>query len=178
MAAAVTALLCSCGEGPKFRPNLPLGDNAADVPNYVIENFSLASSDSGNMRWKLRAKAAQVFELKKKAHAQDVYLESYDSEGKKTILTCRRAVINTDNYFMEAEGNVKVRSHNKVEVHTEKLFWDEKKQVFYTDAPVAVYKENSVLRGVGLESDREMTNLRILSSVRLKAEVQGDEDKE
>lgn len=174
--AVIALLLCSCGDTPEFRPNLPLGKSAADVPSYVIENFSLSSSAEGQIKWKLRAKAAQVFEMKKKAHAQDVHFESYDSEGKKTVLTCRRAVINTHNYFMEAEGDVRVRAPNMVEVRTERLFWDEKKQIFHTDAPVVVYKDNSVLRGVGLESDLEMENLRILSSVKLKAEVPENED--
>ena len=175
-ALILAALFCSCGNGPKFRPSLPLGENAADVPSYVIENFSLSSSDSGSVKWKMKAKAAQVFELKKKAHAQDVYLETFDNDGKKTTLTCTRAVINTDTYFLEAEGSVKVKAPNNMEVHTEKLFWDEKKQIFYTDAAVAVYKEGAVLRGIGLESDREMNNLRILKGVRLKAEVQENED--
>jgi LPS export ABC transporter protein LptC len=175
-ALALLALFCSCGNGPKFRPSLPLGETAADVPSYVIENFKMTSSEAGSVRWNMRAKAAQVFELKRKAHAQSVYLETFDSEGKKTILTCKRAVINTDTYFLEAEGSVKVRAPNRIEVHTEKLFWDEKKQIFYTDAPVAVFKEGSVLRGIGLESDREMTNLKILKGVRLKAEVPGNEE--
>lgn len=172
----LTAVFSSCGNGPKFRPSLPLGENAADVPSYVIENFSMSSSETGTVRWKMQAKAAQVFELKKKAHAQSVYLETFDKDGKKTVLTCKRAVINTETYFLEAEGSVKVKAPNNIEVHTEKLFWDEKKKVFYTDAPVAVYKEGSILRGVGLESDREMTNLRILKGVRLKAEVPENED--
>lgn len=167
------AFLVSCGQ-EKPKPKLPLGDRIEDVPNYVMQGFKLRNTEKGGVEWELDAKGAQVFEMKKKAYAQDFTMRTFGKDGSVSTLTGERAVINTDTNFLEATGNVRLKSDNGMLLITEKFFWDDVKKLAYGDAAVTVVKDGSVLKGVGFESDMYMRNLRIHSRVKLKAKDIGD----
>jgi LPS export ABC transporter protein LptC len=170
---AVSLVLAACGDN-KPKPRLPVGDKIEDTPNYVMQGFKLRNTDKGGVEWELEAKGAQVFEMKKKAYAQEFTMHTFEKNGSTSVLTGDRAVINTDTNFLEATGNVRLKSDNGMLLITEKLFWDDVKKLAYGDAAVTVIKGGSVLKGVGFESDMYMRDLRIHSRVKLKAKDIGD----
>ena len=172
---AAMGLLASCGDS-KPRPKLPVGDKIEDTPNYVMQGFKMRSTDKGGVNWELEAKGAQVFEMKKKAYAQDFTMHTFEKNGATSVLTGDRAVINTDTNFLEATGHVRLKSDNGMLLITEKLFWDDVKKLAYGDAPVTMIKGSTVLKGVGFESDMYMRDLRIHSRVKLKARDIGNGD--
>ncbi|HRU39239.1 MAG TPA: LPS export ABC transporter periplasmic protein LptC [Candidatus Goldiibacteriota bacterium] len=166
--AVIALFLSACAdENPK--PRLPVGEKAEDVPNFVIQEFRLKSSDGPGAKWELEATGAQIFEMKKKTYIQNFKMKVFDENGKYSIMTGDRAVINTDTYFLEASGNVRVKADNGMELATDSLFWDDVKKTAYGNGDVTVYKDNTVLKGRGFESDLHMRNLKIHSRVKLKA---------
>lgn len=174
---AMTVSLVSftaCGDD-KPKPKLPVGDKIEDIPNYVMQGFKLKSTDKGNIEWELNAKGAQVFEMKKKVYVQDFTMSVFEKNGASSILTGDRAEIDTTTNFLEATGHVKLKADNGMLLLTDKFFWDDAKKLAYGDSRVTVYKENTVLQGVGFESDMYMRNLKIHSRVKLQAKDIGDE---
>jgi LPS export ABC transporter protein LptC len=159
----------------KPKPKLPVGDKVEDIPNFVMEGFKLRSTEQGDVQWELEAKAAQIFERKKKAYAQDFIMRSFEKGSQSSTLTGDRAVIDTETNFLEATGNVHLKANNGMLLITDKFFWDDRKKLAYGDAAVTVIKGNTVLKGIGFESDMDMRNLQIKNRVRLKAEDLGDE---
>lgn len=170
----VSLFLAACGDN-KPRPKLPLGDKMEDIPSYVMQGFKMRNTDKGGVDWELEAKGAQVFEMKKKAYAQDFTMHTFEKNGSTSVLTGERAVINTDTNFLEATGNVRLKSDNGMLLITDKLFWDDAKKLAYGDAAVTVIKGGTVLKGVGFESDMYMRDLKIHSRVKLKAKDIGNE---
>lgn len=174
----IVLLMCflavSCGRNTP-KPKLPLGDKIEDTPNYVMQGFKLRSTEKGGIEWEMEAKGAQVFEIKNKAYAQDFTMKTFEKNGAISILTGDRAVIDTKTNFLEATGNVRLKSDNGDLLITEKLFWDNEKGFVYGDAPVTLITKNSVLKGVGFESDMYMRNLKIHSRVKLKAGDTGND---
>lgn len=165
----LTVLFASCGEERRFQPKLPVGDKIEDIPSYVMQGFKLNSVENGEVVFKMEAKAAQVFEMKKKAYAQFVTVTYYEKVGKPTILTGDRAIINTDTNFIEVTGNIKMKSAEGMQLFTEKLFWDDHREIVYGDGRVTVYKGKNVLSGTGFESDAHLKNIKILKGVEVKA---------
>jgi LPS export ABC transporter protein LptC len=171
---AAMVFLTSCGDN-KPKPKLPVGDKIEDIPNYVMQGFKLRNTQKGGIEWEMEAKGAQVFEIKNKAYAQEFTMRTFEKSGAVSILTGKRAVIDTKTNFLEATGDVRLKSDNGMLLITEKLFWDDVRKLAYSDAAVTVIKAGSTLKGVGFESDMYMRNLKINSRVKLKAEV-GDEE--
>jgi LPS export ABC transporter protein LptC len=168
-------LYCACGQ-EKPKPKLPVGDKIEDVPNYVMQGFKLRSTEKAGIEWEMEAKGAQVFEMRRKAYAQDFTMRTFEKNGSVSVLTGERVVINTDTNFLEATGNVRLKADNGMLLITDKFYWDDIKKLAYGDAPVTLIKQGTVLKGVGFESDMYMRNLKINSRVNLKIKDIGDEN--
>lgn len=166
---AVMLLSLGCGSEKKIKPNLPVGNKIEDIPNYVIEGFRLMSTDKGKKEWEIEGKNAQVFELKKKIYVQNFIMKTFEKNGSYSTTTGKRAVINTDTNFMEVNDSVKYTASNGMVLKTEQLFWDNALKKIYTEEKVVIIKGESVLKGIGFESDASMQNMIIKKQVRLTA---------
>jgi|ERR1035437_1919108 LPS export ABC transporter protein LptC len=166
---AVLALTQGCGGEKKLQPSLPVGNKAEDIPNYVIEGFKLMSTDKGKKDWEIEGKNAQVFEMKKRIFVQNFTMKTFEKSGVYSTTTGKRAVIQTDTNFMEIDDNVVYTAYNGMVLKTEKLFWDNAHKKIYSDEQVIIIKEQSVLKGIGFESDASMQNMVIKKQVRLTA---------
>ena len=162
-------IISGCGNDRKIKPSLPVGDNVEDIPNYVIEGFRLMSTDKGKKEWEIEGKNAQVFEMKKKIFVQNFIMKTFESSGAYSTTTGKRAVIQTDTNFMEVNERVKYTASNGMVLKTEKLFWDNSLKKIYTDEQVIIIKGESILKGIGFESDASMQNMVIKKQVRLTA---------
>ncbi|MEI7542410.1 MAG: LPS export ABC transporter periplasmic protein LptC [bacterium] len=167
-------VMTGCGSEKKMKPNLPVGDKIENIPNYVIEGFKLMSTDKGKQEWEIEGKNAQVFEMKKRIFVQNFSMKTFEKNGSYSMTTGKRAIINTDNNFMEVSENVIYTASNGMVLKTEKLFWDNTLKKIYTDEKVMIIKGQSVLKGIGFESDASMQNMKIKRHVRLTAKDMQD----
>jgi LPS export ABC transporter protein LptC len=163
------AVFTSCGDDKKIKPRLPVGQNIEDIPSFVVEGFEYTSTHGGVTDWRIDGKGAQVFEMKKKIYVQNFTMTTFEKNGAKSVLTGKRAIVNSDTNFMEVDEDVKFRASNGMILKTQKLFWDDKLKKMYTEAEVIIIRNGTVLKGVGLESDAEMKNMVIKKKVRLTA---------
>lgn len=62
---------------------------------------------------------------------------------------------------MEAKGDVEVVNEKGEKLNTEKLIWDEKKEMIYTDAFVKVTTLDEVILGEGLEANQTFTKYKV-----------------
>jgi LPS export ABC transporter protein LptC len=93
----------------------------------------------------------------------------YFQAGKNTsTLTARRGFIKTDTNDMRAEDHVVMVSQEGVVLKTEKLIWNHQSGKLYTDLPVEVDREGSILVGRGLRADSELKHIEILADVQIK----------
>ncbi len=169
MSLPVLLFLAGCDEATRFKPKLPVGGNVENIPSFVMENFKLTSTEKGAVKWIFNAKATQIFEMKKKAYAQNVEIKYFEDSKKYSLLTADKAVLDTDTNFMEMTGNVHLQNSSGATLQTEKLFWDDAHKKMYSDEEVTIIKEGSTLNGVGFESDVQMKNVVIKNKVKLKA---------
>ncbi|MCE5300366.1 MAG: LPS export ABC transporter periplasmic protein LptC [Spirochaetia bacterium] len=169
IAAMIALSAAGCGNDKKIKPKLPVGGSIEDIPNFVIQGFKLSSTDKGVTIWEIEGKAAQVFELKKKIYVQDFLMKNYENATDYSTLTGKRAVVDTGTNFMEVTEHVRYHATNGMILKTEKLSWDDSKKMMFTDAEVIIIRDNSVLKGIGLESDAGMKNMVIKRQVKLTA---------
>jgi len=174
--ACLLLLLSACGNNNgKIRPKLPPVESIEDTPNYILQGFTLRSSEKTTIRWEVSAKHAQVFELKKKIFGQGVVITYNQPDGHKSTLAGDKAVINTDTNSLVITGNVTGKASDGTLIKTDKLNWDDERELLYSKDMVTVYKDGAVLSGRGFESDAGFRNVVIKERVRLSAETGSDE---
>jgi LPS export ABC transporter protein LptC len=159
--------LLGCTQDP---PTIRLAaiSGGSEEPTMLFEGFRMVSTKGKTVEWEFTARAAQIYEKINLAKAQDIQILYWRNGKVISTLTADRAVIQTDTNDMRAEENVVMVSHEGVLLYTERLNWNHTKEIIYTDLPVRVVREGSVLTGVGLETDSELKHLEVLSDVKIK----------
>ncbi|MCX7697918.1 MAG: LPS export ABC transporter periplasmic protein LptC [Candidatus Goldbacteria bacterium] len=165
----VLCFLSACQKEKKIKPKLPVGENIEDIPNFIIEDFKLKSTEDGKIKMEIISKAAQIFEMKKKAKAQFVTVKFFEEDGKISVLYGDRAEINTETNAIQMNDNVVLKASNGIILKTNKLFWDDKEKKIFSDAEVEIIKDKNRIKGIGFESDSGLKNIKLKNKVELRA---------
>lgn len=130
-------------------------------PSLSAKNIEVLFSNSG----KIEAKLISV--LLNKYEGQNPYLEFpegfkvtfYDSAGNvESTITGNYGKQNELTRIMEANGNVVVRNEVKnQQINTEKLIWDENRNLIFSDVKVKVTTADKILYADGLKANEAFT---------------------
>jgi LPS export ABC transporter protein LptC len=91
-----------------------------------------------------------------------IVIDFFDEFGKHTtVLTSHRGSVDEGTNNLEAIGNVIVTSDSGTVVKTEKMFWDNAKQLIHSPEFVHITSPTEDLQGTGFESDHNLRNYRI-----------------
>lgn len=136
----------------------------SSLPNETGKNVEIIYSDSARLKVKL---TGPVIEHYSKDTAYVVFPKGmhvlfYDDSAKvKTELTARYGVRYEGLGRMEAKNDVVLVNEKGEKLNTEKLIWDEQKQLIYTDAFVKITRADEIMYGDGLESNQDFTRYKI-----------------
>jgi LPS export ABC transporter protein LptC len=119
-----------------------------EQPLQITRGFTTTESDSGLVRYVLRARIARFY-TGDITRAEDVQVDFYDAGKKVSVLTSREGFLDADGR-LRAQGNVVVRSQEGYVLETEKLYWDRGQQKIRSDDFVRITKGRDVLTGYGL----------------------------
>ncbi len=167
LAVWLLIVLPGCTPEPPTVRLAPITGSDED-PTILFEGFKMVSSKGTQQRWIFRARAAQIYEKINLAKAQDIEMIYLKAGKVQSTLTAKKGLLNTKTNHMQAVDQVKMVSSDGVVLTTEKLDWDQSKDRIYTDQPVRVERQDSVLTGIGLEADSELKHLEILAKVHIK----------
>ncbi len=158
----ITALLLfGCEE--KISPSVISTIDSRTLPQQESWNSTIVVSDSGHISAIIVAGYIRVFELSRQTQmSQGVRVRFFDREGKQTsVLTSDSGNVDEATNNLEARRNVVVVSSDSSRMLTEKLFWDNQKQLIYTPEYVQITTVKDKLQGHGFESDQSLKNYRI-----------------
>ena len=138
-----------------------------DIPDQEFSDFSTVESDSGVVKWKLRAPVASVYNSKKLLVTDNPVIDFYDEDGKITsTLTADKGEYNQETHDLTALGNVVVTTTEGYTLETESLVWLQSLSEIHSEDFVKVTKGNDVLTGYGLKTDPALKNVEILRDVK------------
>ncbi len=161
LAACVLFLSNGCEE--KIKPSVLGGVSSATLPTQESWNTTVTFTDSGIVKAILKAGHISAFEASKQTLLDSgVHVDFFDEHGKhSSVLTSRSGKVDENTNNLEAIGNVVVVSDSGVVVETEKLFWDNQRQLIHSDEFVKITSPKESLQGHGFESDQSLRNYRI-----------------
>ncbi len=157
----------------KIKPTVLPGLDSKTLPQQESWNSTIVISDSGRVQARIRAGYIQKFDGPQETQmSQGVTVYFYNDAGKQTsVMTARRGTVNEQTYSIEADGDVLVVSDDSTHLRSERLFWDNKRQLIYTNEYVYVTSPREKVQGRGFESDQRLRNYRIF---KVTAQVHGN----
>jgi len=158
----VTFLVMSgCAE--KVRPIVLSGVSSTQLPTQESWNSTITFTDSGIVKAIIKAGHIYAYDNSRTTFLDSgVVIDFYDEFGKHTtVLTSHRGSVDEGTNNLEAIGNVIVTSDSGTVVMTEKMFWNNTKQLIHSPEFVHITSPTEDLQGTGFESDHNLRNYRI-----------------
>ena len=143
-----------------FDPEKTYTMKATDVSSLI--------SDSGITRYRLKAKEWFIYGKAKDPHwyfPGGIYVEKFD-----TLFRTEASIKADTAYYFDKKGlweligNVEVESLEGERFETDQLFWDQKKELVYSDKYMRIEQEDKIITGIGFESNQNMTRYKIFNS--------------
>jgi LPS export ABC transporter protein LptC len=155
-------MLCSCKNDIDVINALT---EVSNLPSQSIKNIETVYTDSGKIQIRFRASELQRF-----SNLEEPYIEFpmgievifYDKNQKpESQLTAKYAIYYEAEDLWEARDSIIAINNIGEILSTELLFWDEKKELIYTNKFVKITTEDEMIWGEGLEANQEFTDWKI-----------------
>jgi lipopolysaccharide export system protein LptC len=150
----IVFLVTSCTQD---QPPGPAGSN--DEPLQITRNFTTTESDSGVVRYVVRARIARMY-ADDVTRAEDVEVDFYDEGRKVSVLHSREGFLDADGR-LRARGDVVVTAVEGGVLETQELYWDRQAGKIRTDDAFKITEKGDVLTGVGLTSTPNLDLIEI-----------------
>lgn len=158
LAVVVLIFLTSCQEKQFNAPAIECRDSLAVMSTYGV---STLISDSGRISYKIDAEEWFVFDKRQPpywAFEKGVYLEKYDRDlNIEATIKCDTAYYYSEQKLWKLIGNVDIRNPKDERFFTDLMYWDQDKELIYSDAYIKIEQEDQVTEGVGFSSNQSMT---------------------
>lgn len=153
--------LVGCEE--KIKPSVLPGIDSQSLPQQESWNSKIVLSDSGRVKAMIYATYVRVFQSPAETHLLDgMKVHFYAEDGKESsVLMAQSGKVDENTKNLEATGDVLVVSADSTRLQTEKLYWDNKRQIVYTTEFVRIISSKEHLQGYGFESDQHLQRYRI-----------------
>lgn len=138
-------------------------DTKAALKLNVLQQIS---KKNGIKEWELKAASATLLKNKNKAVLTDVTITFYTKEAKMVHLKAEKGFLNTKTHDITFSDNVVVNYENST-LKTDKLHYNKKKHIIYSDTHVKLTRKGSVI-----EADSMTTKLNDRYTV-LEGHVKG-----
>jgi LPS export ABC transporter protein LptC len=161
--ALLWTLAWGCEE--KIKPTVLPGLDSKTLPQQESWNSSVVLSDSGRTKAVIYAGRIRAFDNPRETLLdQNITVHFYGADGKEaSVLTAHEGKVDEMTNNLEASGDVVVVSNDSTRLRTERLFWDNKRQLVHTPDYVFIFSPKERVEGKGLESDQQLRNYRIFS---------------
>jgi LPS export ABC transporter protein LptC len=138
------------------------------LPTQTIKHFETVYTDSAKLQLILSASLMERYTNSKPPYSEfknGIKVLFYDGHKEPIALfTSKYARFLEDKRLWELKDSVVAINEKKERLETELLYWDQDKDLVYTDRAVRITSEDDIVVGIGLKSDSRFTNWEIKNS--------------
>ncbi|MFR9166475.1 MAG: LPS export ABC transporter periplasmic protein LptC [Dysgonomonas sp.] len=136
------------------------------LPSMATDSVTELISDSGLIKYKMIADKWLVFDNAADPYwffPEGIYLEQFDTTFQiEAVLKADTAWNYTQKKLWKLKGHVFIYNTLNETFKSEELFWNERTGQVYSDKYIEIVRpEKLTLKGIGFESNQQMTNYRI-----------------
>ncbi|MCK4303788.1 MAG: LPS export ABC transporter periplasmic protein LptC [Candidatus Eisenbacteria sp.] len=161
---ALFLVLCAGAcEPEQSHRTVPLSE---DVPIQAIKGMTLRESHGGKTRWVLDADSAMHYE-NQRTLLLGVTVAFYNDAGDsiRSWLSAREGEVDPHTRDLVARGSVVVRTRDGDRLETEELRYEQAIDKIVSDCFVRLTRGESVITGIGIETDAALKSYVICSDV-------------
>jgi LPS export ABC transporter protein LptC len=135
------------------------------LPSLTVKDFETVYTDSGRLELVMSAPLMEQYN-----NAESPYYEFRSGikvifyDGRKDpagSVTAKYAKYTKSNSLWELKDSVVVVNEGNDKLETEVLYWDEPKNLIYSDRFVKITNEDQIVMGTGFESDPRLNKRKI-----------------
>ena len=165
VALLLVAVMSGCGEEDKL--GIKKGIDTRNRPQLSTRNVSTLISDSGYTKYKVLTPLWNVYGGARKEPFWDfpegVYLRQLDKDLKEvSMVAADSACYFPNKKIWELYGRVEIEQKDKSYFYSDRIFFDDKQKLIYSDAFIHIKTPTQILEGTGFESNMDLTRYRVL----------------
>lgn len=154
--------LACTSDAPPMGPQVDCRDS---LPVMATRGVSKLISDSGIVRYKIIAEEWLVYDKtlpQRQEFPKGVYLERYDDNVSVNLHITADTAYCFDQYLWKLRGRVVMNDREKqITYSSEELYWDMRKHIFYSNAPMSLQEPDRLIRGNWFESDEQIKQYKV-----------------
>ncbi len=135
------------------------------MPLQTQHNAEIVYSDSGRVQIKIFSPLVHNYPNEDEPYLEmpdGLHVLFYDSEGSvESELSSGYATYYSEKRLWEVRDSVVVVNKLGEILNTEQLFWDEDRQLIYSEKFVKITRPNEIIMGEGLEANQNLTKWKI-----------------
>jgi len=136
-----------------------------NLPSQVVRNDTTVYTDSGRIQLIMTTPLMERYTDNDSPYSEfrsGIRVTFYDG-GKDPVgsATANYARYTEKKKLWELRDSVVVVNETNDKLETEQLFWDQEKELIYTDRFVEITNEDQTVRGIGFESDTRLRKRKI-----------------
>ena len=135
------------------------------IPQLHATDVSTVVSDSGITRYRINTPQWDVYDKASQPYSEfpaGVRLERFDEQlNVDANVHSNYAKFYEREQLWELKGNVRATNIQGELFETELLFWDQRKELIYSDSLIKITTAEYIIIGVGFESNQEMTRYAV-----------------
>jgi len=130
------------------------------LPSLTGENIHTVYVDSGKIQLILSTPLIEEYSKKEEPYAEfrkGIHIDFYDGHPQPIANASSRYAKYLDKKKLwELKDSVVIVNEAHEKLETEQLFWDQEKDLIYTDRFVKITREDQTIMGTGFESDSRL----------------------
>jgi len=128
----------------------------------LVKNFSIAESDAVSSHWRLDAESAVLLDKEGLMRFIAPRIKFYEVDAVSSEITSRFGLMRTREKAAELTGSVTVNSRKDgMRLTTTKLYYSAARGKIWTEEPVTIYKDRTVIKGRGFTANPDMSEIEI-----------------
>lgn len=158
---AIAVGLVSCEKKSGNYPSIDI----LTLPALTARNFKSVYTDSGRLQLELSAPLMESYDRTEIPYTEfkdGIRVLFYDGHKVPVAsVTSKYAKYTDSKTLWELQDSVIAVNEAGEKLETELLYWDQKKELIYTDRFVKITTEDQIIQGYGLESDPRLSTRKI-----------------
>jgi LPS export ABC transporter protein LptC len=157
----ISGLTLSC---EKKIPVIPKSE-LLTLPSQTAKNVETVLTDSGRIQLIMSSPLVERYDKVDRPYSEfksGIKVDLYNGKSNPVAkVTAKYGKYTSSDNLWELRDSVVVLNENNEKLETEVLFWNQDKDLIYTDRFVKITSEDVVSQGIGFESDSHLANRRI-----------------
>ena len=157
-------LSVSCVEKDKPQKIAAVKDRAA-LPQLHAVDVTTVISDSGVTKYRITTPVWDMYDRASQPYwefKKGLQLERFDKNLRvETNIHCNYAKYDENQQLWELRGKVKMSNIRGQLFETSLLYWNQRDAKFYSDSAITITDATRIIKGVGFDSNQDMTNYHI-----------------